>query len=140
MEFDPAIAARRAFIRAQENAHLGDDLESAIEAEELFSSELGEAATAAYTLLLEISERHPESIAFQEFLIYLTWQQVMAVPIPFYFQKGLELCERYLNKEGKVGEEEIQQIRELRASFLSGLGHGGEEEDFFHEDTVQGGD
>ena len=141
MKFDSAIAAHRAFKRAQENGNLGDDLENAIEAEDLFSSELGEAATAAYKLLLEISERHPEAIAFQEFLIYLTWQQVMAVPIPIYFQQGLELCDRYL-KKGGVGEDEseVQQIRELRASFLSGLSKGDDEDDFFHEDTVQGED
>lgn len=139
MEFDPAIAAHRAFVRAQENADLGDDIENAIEAEELFSSELGDPATAAYKSLLEISERHPESTAFQEFLIYLTWQQVMAVPIPFYFHKGLQLCELYLNRKVGVGEEsETLQIRELRGSFLSGLGQGGEEEDLFEGDTIGG--
>ena len=65
----------------------------------------------------------------------------MAVPIPFYFQKGIELCDLYLNKERVGGDDiEVKQIRELRASFLSGLGQEGEEDDFFHEDTVQGGD
>jgi len=42
MKFDSAIAAHRAFKRAQENGNLGDDLENAIEAEDLFSSELGD--------------------------------------------------------------------------------------------------
>ena len=60
MQFDPAIAAHNAFKRAQENSNLGDDLENAIEAEELFSSEIGEAATDAYKLLT--ATRRPLSI------------------------------------------------------------------------------
>ena len=141
MVFDAAVAAQTAFKRAQQTGKLGDDLDRAIEAEESFSNEVGEPASAAYQLLLHIGERHYEATAFQEFLIYLTWQQVVAEPIPIYFQKGLELCDRYLNQGGS-GNDMVQviQIRELRASFLNGLGQGCDENDRDDEDTVKGED
>ena len=141
MVFDAAVAAQTAFKKAQQTGKLGDDLDRAIEAEESFSTEVGETASAAYQLLLQIGERHPEATAFQEFLIYLTWQQVVAEPIPVYFQKGLELCDRYLNQGGSENDRvQVIQIRELRTSFLNGLGQGCDENDHDDEDAVIGED
>src|SRR5579883_1083010 len=76
MRFDPAIAAHRAFKSAVESGQLGDDLEAVCDAESTFSSTAGDEARTAYRLLQEIGERHRDATAFQEFLIYITWQQV----------------------------------------------------------------
>jgi hypothetical protein len=84
---------------------------------------------------------YPEAAFFQEYLIYLTWQQVMAEPIPMYFQRGAELCDRYLKQSGdRHDETQVRQIRELRASFRAGLGLGDSEPEIYDEDTVKGGD
>ena len=141
MKFDPAVAAQISFRRAQQSGELGEDLDRAVQAEETFSAEAGEAARVAYEKLLEIGERHLEATLFQEYLIYLTWQQVMAEPIPIYFQKGAELCDRYLKQGGdRHDETQVRQIRELQASFRAGLGLGDSEPEIYDEDTVKGGD
>ena len=141
MKFDPAVAAQTSFRRAQQSGELGEDLDRAVEAEEIFSAEAGEPVRAAYETLQEIGERHPEAAFFQEYLIYLTWQQVMAEPIPMYFQKGAELCDRYLKQSGdRHDETQVRQIHELRASFRAGLGLGDSEPEIYDEDTVKGGD
>ncbi|HEY3197023.1 MAG TPA: hypothetical protein VGJ57_03325 [Nitrospirales bacterium] len=140
MQFDPAISARLSFKRAQESGELGQDSEKARAAEETFSESAGSDAKAAYRMLLEIGERHPDAIAFQEFLIYSTWQQVTEETIPAHFQRGAELCDRYLGRLTS-GHDETQaaQISDLRQSFRAGLGLGDEEEDY-DEDTLKGGD
>jgi hypothetical protein len=141
MKFDPAVAAQTSLRRAQQSGELGEDLTRAVETEEIFSAEMGEAAKVAYQTLQKIGERHPEAAFFQEYLIYLTWQQVMAEPIPMYFQKGAELCDRYLKQGGdRHDETQVRQIRELRASFRAGLGLGDSEPELYDEDTVKGGD
>ena len=141
MKFEPAVAAQTSFRRAQQAGELGEDLDRAEEAEEIFSAEVGDPAQAAYETLQEIGERHPEAAFFQEYLIYLTWQQVMAEPIPIYFQKGAELSDRYLKQGGdRHDETQVRQIHELRASFRAGLGLGDSEPEIYDEDTVKGGD
>jgi hypothetical protein len=139
VQFDPAIAARLSFKRAHDLKELGHDWENARAAEETFSESSGADAKAAYRTLLEIGQRHPEAVAFQEFLIYSTWQQVTEETIPSHFQRGAELCDRYLSRRG---HDEIQaaQISDLRRSFRAGLGLGDEEEEDYEEDTLKGGD
>jgi hypothetical protein len=141
VQFDPAIAARRSLKRALESGELGQDLEKARGAEETFSESAGPEAKAAYRTLLEIGERHPDAVAFQEFLIYSTWQQVTEETIPAHFQRGAQLCDRYLTRLGS-GHDEIEaaQISDLRRSFRAGLGLGDEEEEDYDEDTLKGGD
>jgi hypothetical protein len=141
MQFDPAIAAQRSFKRAQESEELGQDLEQARESEEIFSASAGDEAKAAYFKLQEIGGRHPEAVSFQEFLIYITWQQVTEETIPAHFRRGADLCDRYLNGL-KSGHDEVQaaQISELRRSFRAGLGLVDEDEAEFDQDTLKGGD
>jgi len=141
LQFDPAIAAQASFTRAQNSGELGPDLEQARAAEAIFSASAGREATAAYYTLLELGERHPDAIAFQEFLIYITWQQVAEETIPAHFQKGAALCDRYLSRLAR-GHDTIQaeQIRELRRSFRAGLGLREDDEPAYDEDTFKGGD
>jgi hypothetical protein len=141
MKFDPAVEAQAALRRGQQSAELGEDLATALKAEETFSAEMGEPAKAAYQTLQEIGDRYPEAVAFQEFLIYLSWQQVMAEPLPIYFQRGVELCDRYLNLHRNTADKrQIGQIQELRASFRGGLGLVKDQPEMYEEDTVKGGD
>ena len=140
MQFDAAIAAQRSFQRAQDTGELGDDREAVIEAEATFSASAGSEATAAYLTLQEIGERHPDAAAFQEFLIYITWQQVVEETIPSHFLKGVELCDRYLQRWGCEDRVQVIQIRELRTSFRAGLGLKDDEPDEYAQDTIKGGD
>jgi hypothetical protein len=141
MQFDPAIAAQASFTRAQNSGELGPDLEQAREAEAIFSASAGHEATAAYYTLLDLGGRHPDAIAFQEFLIYITWQQVTEETIPVHFQKGAALCDRYLSRLAR-GHDALQaeQIRELRRSFRAGLGLSDDDEADYDADTPKGGD
>jgi hypothetical protein len=140
VQFDAAIAAQRSFQRAQDTGDLGDDREAVIEAEATFSASAGSEATAAYLTLQEIGERHPDTPAFQEFLIYITWQQVVEETIPSHFLKGVELCDRYLQRRGGEDRVQVIQIRELRTSFRAGLGLKDDEPDEYEQDTIKGGD
>src|SRR2546426_8103888 len=98
MQFDPAIAAQASFTRAQNSGELGPDLEQAREAEAIFSASAGREATAAYYTLLDLGGLPPDATAFQEFLIYITWQQGTEETIPAHFQKRAALCDRYLSR------------------------------------------
>lgn len=120
---------------------MGHDLEKAREAEEIFSGSAGREATAGYITLLELGERHPDAVSFQEFLIYITWQQVTEETIPANFQRGADLCDRYLSRLDR-GHDEIQaeQIRALRRSFHAGLGQSEDDEADYDDDTPRGGD
>src|SRR5438105_1568481 len=141
MEFDPAIAAQVSFRRAQESGELGVDLDKAIAAEAIFSANAGSEATAAYFTLQEIGQRHPEATALQEFLIYITWQQVTEDTIPAHFQRGADLCERYLSRlEEGHDTKQVKQIRELRRSFRAGLGQDEDDEARYDEDSRKGGE
>jgi hypothetical protein len=141
MQFDPAIAAQASFTRAQASGELGDDLEQAREAEALFSSSAGGEARDAYFALKALGARRPDAVAFQEFLIYITWQQVTEETIPAHFQRGAELCDRYLSRlAGGHDARQADQIRALRQSFRAGLGQDDDEESGYDEDTLKGGD
>ena len=141
MQFDPAIAAQASFARAQGSGELGDDLEQAREAEAIFSGSAGPEAREAYFTLQELGQRRPDAVSFQEFLIYITWQQVTEETIPAHFQRGAELCDRYLNRLAH-GHDGIQaeQVRELRRSFRAGLGLDEDDEAGYDDDTLKGGD
>jgi hypothetical protein len=140
MHFDPAIAAQRAFELAQDADELGADCGNAIDAEAIFSASAGAEAKAAYRELQQLGERHMDSRAFQEFLIYITWQQVTEETIPTHFLKGADLCDRYLARWGHLPDSRMQQISELRRSFRAGLGLDDEEPDEYEQDTFKGGD
>jgi hypothetical protein len=141
MHFDPAIAAQTSFTRARNSGELGDDLEQAQEAEAIFSSSAGNEARAAYFALVALGERRPDAVALQEFLIYITWQQVTEETIAAHFQRGAELCDRYLGRLAP-GHDVMQadQIRDLRQSFRAGLGQGEDDEAGYDEDVLKGGD
>jgi hypothetical protein len=140
MQFDPALAAQAAFQEAA--AELGSDWETAVELEEMFSSNAGSTAREAYEELLSLATRYPKGRAFQAFCIYITWQQVTEETIPHHFRTGVRLCEAYLTSRDDKDSRDVQQIRELYDSFRAGLGL--EDEDEHHEefrrDTVKGGD
>lgn len=143
MNFDPAIAAQQTLHKAKEQGELGD-LESAIiEAEEAFSADQGPEAKRAFDTLQELGAQLPHAQHLQEFLIYITWQQVTEGPLARYFQHGLDLCDRFLDRFGKKieGTATHQQILAIRESFQGGLGI--EEEHAipeYDEDAFQGGD
>lgn len=142
MKFDTAVAAQEAFKRAQSAGELGEDLSPAIEIEERFASSAGQDSTNAYEALLKIGERYSTATAFLEFLIYTTWNYVLELPSPDRFKKGLELCNRYLKEAvSKTDKTQLKQVRELRHSFLNGLGQTDDEGmEEYDEDAVSGGD
>jgi hypothetical protein len=140
VQFDPAIAAQVSFTRAQASGELGLDLEKTIAAEAIFSESAGSEAKAAYFTLQEIGQRHPDATALQE-LIYITWQQVTEDTIPAHFQRGADLCDRYLSRlEEGHDTMQAEQIRELRRSFRAGLGQDEDDEAGYEEDSLKGGD
>ena len=141
MQFDPAISAQISLKRALQAGELGPDQNDASEAEEVFSASAGSEARAAYFRLLEIGRRHPEAVSFEEFLIYITWQQVTEETIPEHFRRGAELSDHYLSRPAS-SQDPIQadQIKELRQSFLGGLGQTDDDDAEYDEDTLKGGD
>ncbi len=145
MNFDPAIAAQAAFQQVLASGVLGSDADAAVEAEATFSASAGADAKAAYATLQELGPSHPDAQAFQEFLIYITWQQVTEETIPLHFRRGLDLCNHYLARFGQIAERKDKgprQVLALRESFRGGLGltedddHEGE----YDKDAVKGGD
>lgn len=142
MQFDPAIAAREAFQRSKALEELGPDFPFAVEMEEIFSSSAGEEAKKAYFQLLELGKQHWEARAFQEFLIYITWQQVTEETIPQHFQNGLALCNDYLTKfsTSSPNPKQVEQIKELKSSYKHGLGLVDTDPQGFEEDMFKGGD
>jgi hypothetical protein len=142
MKFDTAIEAQEALNRAQAAGDLGEDLDLAIEAEERFASSAGQDSVDAYEALLKIGKAHPEARAYLEFLIYTTWNYVIELPSPGRFKKGLGLCDRYLKMAAnKADPTQLNQIRELRQSFLNGLGRTDDHAmDEFEEDALSGED
>ena len=143
LHFDPAIAAHASFQLAQERKELGADSELAHELEAVFSAGAGEEATQAYRRLLALGERHPRARAFQEFLVYSTWQQAAEDPVAEHFHRGLALCGRLLAEtEAADHARDLAQIRALRMSFLSALGGQEQDEigDEYDRDAFKGGD
>ncbi|RMH08175.1 MAG: hypothetical protein D6704_03485 [Nitrospirae bacterium] len=124
MFFDPAIAAQQALHRAEEQGELGPFHKEIVEAEEIFSCDESSEATQAFERLHHFGEQLPHARAFQEFLIYLTWQQVMAQPLPHHLQKGWDLCNRFLKRFGPQleGSQALQQVLAMRESFRKGIG------------------
>lgn len=139
MHFDPALAARAALAEALATDELGDARDRVVETEEVFSSTTGATAAAAYDALLEIGTSHPTARAFQEFLIYITWQQLVEAMTPRYVERGLALCDRYLAMWGPDSQA-AQQIQELQTSFSQAAGIATEEDDEYEQDTFKGGD
>ncbi|MDE3119326.1 MAG: hypothetical protein KGL03_09970 [Nitrospirota bacterium] len=145
MHFDPALAAQIAFKQVLASGVLGADEDTAVEAEEVFSASAGSEAKAAYATLQALGRRHSDIQAFQEFLIYITWQQVTEETIPRHFQHGLELCNRYLARFGQAAGSDgahLGQVRALRESFRGGLGlseHDDHTEEY-DKDAFKGGD
>jgi hypothetical protein len=140
VQFDPAIAAQVSFKRAEVLGELGQDLEDTREAEEIFSGSAGSEAKSAYYRLQEIGERHSDAVSFQQFLIYITWQQVTEETIRSHFQRGAELCDRYLKQFASRDEMQTRQIKELRQSFRAGLGLDVDDEADYDKDSFKGGD
>ncbi len=144
LQFDPAIEAQTAFQLARAGNELGPDWDLAQSWEATFSEGAGEQATEAYRRLLALGERHADAHAFQEFLIYSTWQQAAEDMRAEHFQRGLDLCDKFLTR-GCVSSSRphsLTQVRELRTSFAKSLGI--EKPDEFGEeydrDTFKGGD
>ena len=142
MHFDPAIAAQQALHRAEEHGELGEFQADVLDAEETFSTDQGLKAKQAFETLQQLGERLPDAQRFQEFLIYITWQQVTEVTIPRFFQKGLELCNQFLERFGKdiEGSESHQRVLAIRESFQGGLGIEKETIHEHDEDAFHGGD
>lgn len=140
MQFDAALAAQDTFRRAE--AELGAEWETAVELEEIFSSNAGLPAREAYEGLLSLASRHPNAHSFHAFCIYITWQQVTEETIARHFQTGMRLCEAYLASHEAKDQQNIDYVTELYESFRAGLGL--EEEDEiqveFRKDTPKGGD
>lgn len=144
MNFDPAIAALHALQHAEEQGELGDLESDILEAEAIFSTDQGPQAKRAFDTLQELGTQLPQARHLQEFLIYITWQQVTECPLPRYFQLGLDLCDQFLDRFGKQieGTSSHQHVNAIRESFQGGLGIE-EEEDLMpehDEDAFQGGD
>jgi hypothetical protein len=143
MQFDPAIAAQHALHQAEEHGELGDFMSEIQEAEDTFSTDQSQPAKRAYERLQEFGARLPEARWFQEFLIYITWQQVTEETISRHFEKGLELCDRFLERFGPMleGTASLKQVRDIRESFQGGLGIEAEDLMAEHdEDAFKGGD
>ena len=141
MNFDPAIAAQTALARARAGGDLHEDLDRVLDAESRFSSSAGQDAADAYRELVEIGDRHLDVEAYQAFLIHITWQQVTEQTVPFYFQRGLTLSRRYLERFSDADEDERCRIEALHESFRAGLGiEDDAEEHDYDRDTFKGGD
>jgi hypothetical protein len=140
MQFDPALAAQAALQEAE--AELGSDWKTAVELEDMFSSNAGITARRAYEGLLTLAQRYPAAHSFQAFCIYITWQQVTEETIAHHFQTGVRLCETYLASGATKGIKDIEQITDLYESFRGGLGMKEEDEiqAEFRRDTPKGGD
>ncbi|WP_447971043.1 hypothetical protein [Nitrospira sp. M1] len=143
MNFDPAVAARQALQEAEQHGELGELEEDILEAEETFSSVQGPDATRAYKALQQYGEGLPDARYFQEFLIYITWQQVTEGPLPEFFQKGLSLSDQFLTRFTKdiAQTPSHDHILAIRESFQAGLGMETEEViEEYEEDSFAGGD
>ncbi len=143
MNFDPAVTARDALTRACAHDELGDAGTAIEEAEDVFSSETGAEAKRAYETLLAIGERLPQAQAFQEFLIFATWQQVTEETIPQHFRMGVRLTRQFLERFGEhiKGTDMHERVTAIQESFQGGLGGEVDEiQDEYDRDALQGGD
>ena len=140
MQFDAALAAQAAFEEAE--SELGPDWDTAVELEDIFSSNAGSTAREAYEGLLSLATRHPQAHAFQAFCIYITWQQVTEQTIARHFETGMRLAESYLAAHEGKDPQHLDYVTELLESFRAGLGLDEEDEIVveFRKDTPKGGD
>jgi hypothetical protein len=140
--FDPALAAHAAFQRVLTRNELGADTDQAAEWEAAFSAGAGEEASQAYRQLCTLGDRHPQARAFQEFLIYSTWQQAAEDPIAEHFEQGLRLSDRFLQHAEQADAPSAEQVRALRLSFLHALGHKEQDDvgEEYERDAFKGGD
>ncbi len=140
MQFDAALAAQDALREAE--SELGSDWDTAVELEEIFSSNAGATAREAYEGLLALGRRYPRAHSLHAFCIYITWQQVTEETIAHHFQTGVKLCESYLVSREAKDLKHVEQITELYESFRAGLGLDEEDEIQveFQRDTPKGGD
>lgn len=140
MQFDAALAAQAAFEEAE--SELGPDWDTAVELEDIFSSNAGSTAREAYEGLLSLATRHPQAHAFQAFCIYITWQQVTEQTIAHHFETGMRLSEAYLASPDGKDRQHLDYVTELLESFRAGLGLDEEDEIVveFRKDTPKGGD
>ena len=143
MNFDPAIEAQLAFRRAQAAQELGSDWDLAEELEACFSSSAGAEASQAYHQLLSLGEQYQAASAFQEFLIYITWQQVTEQTIAAHFERGTQLCDRFLSRRhAGLSAQTLSQVQALHLSFRQGLGLSDQHDlaKDYERDTPKGGD
>ena len=143
MNFDPAVAARHALQQAENHGELGELEDDIREAEDTFSSIQGPEATRAYKALQEFGESLPDARYFQEFLIYITWQQVTEGPLPEFFEQGLKLSNQFLDRftNDITNTPSHDHVLGIRQSFQAGLGMETEEIIEEHEeDSFAGGD
>ena len=140
MQFDAALAAQAAFEEAE--SELGPDWDTAVELEDIFSSNAGSTAREAYEGLLSLATRHPQAHAFQAFCIYITWQQVTEQTIAHHFETGMRLAESYLASRDGKDQQHLDYVTQLLESFRAGLGLDEEDEIVveFRKDTPKGGD
>ena len=101
----------------------------------------GPEAYQAYECLQACGRELPEARYFQEFLIYITWQQAMAETIPQHFRKGAELCDRFLAAfaETLAGSTTLSQVLDMRDSFRGGLIESDHALPEYDEDAFMGG-
>ncbi len=140
MMFDAAVSAQQAFARARDCNELGEEMNAAVEAEERFSNGVGEEASEAYRELVAIGERHPQALAFREFLVYITWCHLMDETQPEHFRRGLILCDDLLERDDGKDPERLRRLREIRRSFRTGLGEASDDLLDYEADTPKGGD
>jgi hypothetical protein len=140
MQFDPAMAAQQAFAKVRTSKELGDEIETAVAAEERFSSSAGEEASEAYRELLAIGARHPEASFFTEFLVYATWTHLMDETTPENFRRGLVLCQQLLQSGLVADDGRLKRLRLIEQSFRGGLGEKSEDEMGYDADLPKGGD
>ncbi len=140
MNFDPAITTWQAFTRVQASNELGEEIEAAIAAQDTFSSGTGEEVSDAYRELVAIGARHPEAIAFGEFLVYATWCHLMDETVPEHFKRGAVLCQALLKRDLGWDAERLHRLRAMERSFRAGLGEKSEDMMDYDADTLKGGD
>ena len=140
MEFDPAVAAQRAFSEVQASNELGEELSKAIDAEERFSISAGEEASEAYRELVTIGERYPDALSFSEFLMYITWSHLMDETHPEHFSRGLALCQDLLRRDSVQDAERVRCLRAMERSFRAGLCMESGEGLDYDADLPKGGD
>ena len=140
MNFDPAIIVWQAFARVQASRELGDDLEAAVTAQEIFSNGVGEEVSEAYRTLVAIAERRPEAVGFTEFLVYATWCHLMDETTLEHFKRGAALCRTLLGLNPDWDADRLARLRDIERSFRAGMGEKADDPLGYDADVFNGGD